>query len=139
VSKVQIGICLVIVAAVAVTIALVVRGNKDQTPDPLRACANALPLRAVATVDGLGPATEDLQANTIRLDRQADLQGGTQATILVPADGSYTLVAVTEKPASPGRVARNVLDHPGELVGLYVASTAAQATGLRACVTAAAS
>ncbi len=133
--KVALAACLLAVAGVAAVIVVAVSANKDHTPDAIRACAKDAGLTRIISVGSLGPANLDLQAGRLRADRQVALQGGTQATILVPPDGRYTMVAITQDPQAPATVLRRIVTEPQGLVSLFQARDADTARALRACVT----
>jgi len=126
-----------LVLAVAGTVAafvVVYSGNRDTAPDALRSCLQDLGLPRIIGNDALGPAAPDLRAGRLVAREQVALKGGGQATLLVPADRAYTLVAVTRHPSPPAVVRHRVAAHPESLVELAEARTAPLQRAVRACV-----
>lgn len=133
--KAALAACLLTVVAVVVVFAVIVSGNKDHAPDEIRACATDLTLPRIISVGSLGQARADLERGTLRVERQVALDGGTQASILVPPDRTYTMVALTQAPQSPQTVLTRISTAPEGLVSLFRADDAGTARALRACVT----
>jgi hypothetical protein len=133
--KFLIGVVVLAIAGAVVAFVLVVSDNRGKSAGDFKACAERIGLERIDGTDSLGAAKDDLGNNTIELDRQASLRGGAQATVLIPPDGDYTLVALTAEPETPGFVLQKIVTQPGELAGLYLARTRDQDRNLRACVT----
>jgi hypothetical protein len=133
--KFLIGVVVLAVAGAVVAFVIVVSDNRSKSAGDFKACAERIGLNRIDGTDSLGAAKDDLGNGSIELDRQAALRGGAQATILVPQDGDYTLVALTSEPETPGFIFQKITTQPGELAGLYLARTRDQDLNLRACVT----
>lgn len=114
--KLAAAICALAVAAVVAVFVVVYTGNKDSTPDAVRACVADLGIPRVIGNDALGLAKVDLQRGTVRAATRTPLQGGTFATVLRPPDGAYTLLVVTRKTEPEAAVLKLVSERPEDAV-----------------------
>jgi hypothetical protein len=124
----------VVVVALVVAFVLVVRSDRDTTPEAVRGCLSDLGLERIIGTTNLGPAATDIQSGHLIARERVNLDNGQQATIFSPPQRDYSLVAITRHHQPPAAVLHRVASHPETLVLLVEPRTAALQRAARACL-----
>jgi hypothetical protein len=132
--KLGIAVAAFALAALAAVMVLVLRKERDTTPNTVRDCAERAGARFVPGIPELGPLRVDLLAGTLQPAGQVRLKGGNWATFVQPADRSYLVAVVTDAYRSKRRVLRLLRTQPSIASTVAWAGRGDGAAALRGCV-----
>lgn len=126
----------VAVAGMIAAFVVIYTGNRDTTPDAMRACVASLGVPRVIGNDALGLAKIDLQRGTVHATDRMALKGEEFATVLAPPDRAYTLLVVTRKVEPEAAVLKLVSTTPEDAVLVAYSRDPNLGRALRGCAVA---